>query len=193
MKNYLLVVILVVLSTTVYAQVSGGLRLGVNVSNQKAVTDGNSETGDSKLGVLGGLYLTTNLSEKLAIQPELLFSVMGSQNNDSDYKMPFNYLSIPVLLRYNISENINLQAGPQVGFLLSAKIKDGDDSADIKENFSGMDFGAAFGIGGDFGKFNGGVRYYLGISNILEDAPDDYTFKNNSFQIFVGYRLFGGE
>jgi hypothetical protein len=118
---------------------------------------------------------------------------MGSQDSDADLKLPFDYISVPVLLRFNVSENINLHAGPQVGFLLSAKITDGDDSIDIKEGFTGTDFGAAFGIGGDFGKFNGGLRYYLGFANIIEDTTDGGTFKNNAFQIFLGYRLFGGE
>jgi hypothetical protein len=193
MKNYLLLVTFILASVSVNAQLSGGVRLGVNLSNQKIESGSDSETGDMKLGFLGGLYLTANLSEKFAVQPELLFSGMGSQDNDADIKLPFNYLSVPVLLRYNVSENINLHAGPQIGFLLSAKVTDGNDSVDIKESFTGTDFGAAFGIGGDFGKFNGGLRYYLGMSNIAEDAADNESFKNNAFQIFLGYRLFGGE
>lgn len=193
MKNYLFFILLVVATATAHAQLSGGLRLGVNVSNQKMESGSDSETGDSKIGFLGGLYLTANISEKIALQPELLFSGMGSQDNDADIKLPFNYLSVPVLLRFNLSEKVNIHAGPQVGFLLSAKATAGGDSADIKEYFTGTDFGAAFGIGGDFGKFNGGVRYYLGLSNIAEDATDNESFKNSAFQIFLGYRLFGGE
>ena len=192
MKNYLILILLLVATATAHAQLSGGLRLGVNVSNQKAKYGSDSETGDSKIGFLGGFYLTANLSEKFAIQPELVFSGMGSQDNDLDVKIPFNYLSIPVLLRYNLSKNINIHAGPQIGFLLTAKITDGNDSINIKDSATGTDFGTAFGIGGDFGKFNGGLRYYLGLSNIAKDAVDNESFKNNAIHIFLGYRLFGG-
>jgi hypothetical protein len=119
---------------------------------------------------------------------------MGSTDPDvSDIKYQFNYISLPVMLRYNITEQFNIQAGPQLGFLMSAKVSDGDNSVDIKEFAKGTDFGAAFGVGGDFGKFNAGARYYLGLSNIAEDAQGDDSFKNNGFQIFLGYRLFGGE
>lgn len=90
---------------------------------------------------------------------------MGATDPDiSDIKYQFNYVSLPVMLRYNITENFNLQAGPQLGFLMSAKVSDGDNSIDIKDGFKGIDFGAGFGAGVDFGKFNAGIRYYLGLS-----------------------------
>lgn len=192
MKKYLIMIIVILSTPAVLAQVSGGVRLGVNIANQKAEIDGDSDTGDSKIGFLGGFYLTANISEKFGIQPELLFSGMGSRDKDLDFDLPFNYLSIPVMFRYNLTENFNLHAGPQLGFLLSAKATDGDSSIDIKDSFKGTDFGAAFGLGVDFGKINAGARYYLGLSNIADDSGND-TFKNNAFQIFVGYKLFGGE
>jgi Outer membrane protein beta-barrel domain len=193
MKKYSLVVVFVFSCAAVFAQLSGGIRLGMNIANQKAVIDGDSDTGDSKVGFLGGFYLTANVSEKFAIQPELVFSGMGSKDKEFDLQLPFNYLSIPVMLRYNITENFNLHAGPQLGFLLSAKVTDGDNSIDIKDSFKGSDFGAAFGLGVDFEKFNAGARYYLGLSNIADDTSDGDSFKNNALQIFLGYRLFGGE
>jgi hypothetical protein len=192
MKNYLLLVALIIASASVEAQVSGGVRLGVNLANQTE-SGSDSETSDSKLGFLGGFYLTANFSEKFAIQPELVFSVMGSQDKDYGINGEFNYLSVPVLLRYNLSEHINLQAGPQLGFLLSAKADFGDDSIDIKEFVTGTDFGAAFGIGADVEKFNAGIRYYLGLSNIAKDATDNESVKNSAFQLFLGYRLFGAK
>lgn len=193
MKKYSLLALFMLSSVAMFAQVSGGIRLGMNIANQKAEIDGNSDTGDSKIGFLGGFYLTADVSEKFAVQPELMFSGMGSQDKDADIQIPFNYLSIPVLLRYNITENFNLQAGPQIGFLLSAKATYGGNSVDIKDSFKGTDFGAAFGFGTDFGKFNAGARYYIGLANVAEDASSGDTFKNNTFQIFLGYKLFGGD
>lgn len=193
MKKYSLLAIFILSSVAVFPQVIGGIRLGMNIANQKAEIDGDSDTGDSKIGFLGGFYLTANVSEKVAVQPELMFSGMGSRDKDLDLALPFNYLSIPVMLRYNLTENFNLLAGPQLGFLLSAKLTYGDNSVDIKESFKGSDFGAAFGLGADFGKFNAGARYYLGLSNIVDDSSSGDTFKNNAFQFFLGYRIFGGE
>lgn len=195
MKKVFLSFVFVVVASAAFAQVSGGIRLGMNLANQKQEFDGESLNGSSKVGVLGGLYLVANVTEKFAIQPELVFSALGSTDPDFDeIKYNFNYISLPVMLRYNISENFNLQAGPQLGFLMSAKATDGDDSVDLKDEMKGIDFGAAFGAGVDFGKFNAGARYYLGFSNIADVADqEDFSIKNSGFQIFVGYRLFGGE
>ncbi|MFN5171319.1 MAG: porin family protein [Cyclobacteriaceae bacterium] len=193
MKKVLAVCAFVLFSASAFAQLSGGIRLGMNLANQKVSIDGESESGDMKIGVLGGLYLDAKLSERIGLQPELVFSSMGSRDQDFDVDLPFNYISVPVMLKYYASENINIQAGPQLGFLMSAKIDDGTNSLDIKDEFKGMDFGLAFGLGGDFGKFNAGARYYLGLSKNLEDTSGDASWKNNAIQLFIGYRLFGGE
>jgi Outer membrane protein beta-barrel domain len=199
MKKHTLLVVLAVFAFApmAFSQISGGIRLGVNLSNEKYDVEGFSLSPDSKLGLMGGLYLTASLSDKIAIQPELHFSSMGSKLDvlGEEFKTKLSYLSVPVLLRYNISENFNIQVGPQLGFLVSAKGEADGDSEDIKDDYNGIDFGAAIGLGVDFGKINGGVRYVAGLSNTSDVSSDgvDLTVKNNSFQIFLGYRLFGGE
>jgi len=194
MKKYLLVVTLVTLMAPIaFSQIAGGVRLGANVSNQKAELDGDTEVGDAKIGFLLGLYLTANISEKIAIQPELFYSGVGSK--DGDISINTNYLSVPILLRYNINEMINIHVGPQLGFLVSAKAAFDGNSIDVKDGFNSIDFGATIGAGLDFGKFNAGARYNLGLSDIQKSDGDatDFNVTNRTFQIFVGYRLFGGQ
>jgi hypothetical protein len=189
MKKVLLsLVALIAISTVSFAQLSGGVRAGLNLSNQKFSVGDESESGDMKAGFLLGLYLTGNISDNVAIQPELVYSSMGAKDDDGDLKL--GYISIPILLRYNFNEMINLHVGPQFGILASAKVED----EDIKDFYKGLDVGAAIGLGADFGAFNAGVRYYMGLSNIAEDNDlVDLEAKNSAFQIVLGYRLFGGE
>lgn len=194
MKKQLLIVMLMVLTAPVaFSQISGGIRLGGNIANQRAAFDGDSETGDAKIGFLLGLYLKANLSEKISLQPELFYSGVGFRDADSEVNLNLNYLSLPILLRYNINEMVNLHVGPQLGFLVSAKGAFDGNSIDIKDGYKGIDFGATFGAGLDFGKFNAGARYNLGLANVQELGTDsgDVTVSNRVFQIFVGYRLFG--
>jgi hypothetical protein len=91
--------------------------------------------------------------------------------------------------------NFNIQAGPQLSFLASAKYKydfDGDSGTeDIKEFFKGTDFGANLGVGANFGKVNASVRYSIGLANIADS--DEGELKNNVIQLSLGYTLFGGE
>lgn len=193
MKKLLLAVVaLTVMTSSAFAQLSGGIRAGLNFSNQniKSQDFDLDESGDMKAGLLLGLYLVGNLSENIAIQPELVYSSMGANDPDGDLKL--NYISIPVLLRYNINDMINVHLGPQFGILASAEI----DGVDAKEFYNGLDLGAALGVGLDFGKLNAGARYYFSLGNAADpDAIgiDDWKAKNSAIQLYLGYRLFGAE
>ena len=188
MKKILLSLAIVAFSSAAFAQLSGGIRAGLNFANAKTTVDAfdYDDSGDMKAGLQIGVYLVGNLSDKIAIQPELVYSSMGSKSDDiGDYD--FSYISIPIFLRYNINEMINIHVGPQFGILAGADW----DGEDIKDDMKGLDTGLALGVGLDFGKFNAGARYYAGLANISD--VDGYEVKNNAIQLVVGYRLFGGE
>jgi hypothetical protein len=182
MKKILLsLAILAAFSTASFAQLSGGVRAGLNLANNSGDVENNS----MKVGLQLGVYLVGNLSDKLAIQPELVYSGYGSSYDEGDYKL--GYISIPILLRYNINDMVNIHLGPQFGILSSAKFED----EDVKDGLKGLDTGLALGVGFDFGAFNAGARYYAGLSNIADS--DESDVKNTALQLVVGYRLFGGE
>src|SRR6187402_178649 len=98
MKKVFMMFVIVGLTTSgLYAQVSGGVRAGMNLSNVKVSYDGASRTFDSKIGFLAGGYLTANLSDKFAIQPEVVYTLMGGTDADVDYNLGF--IAVPVYLR----------------------------------------------------------------------------------------------
>jgi hypothetical protein len=185
-KLFLSAVVLVAFASFAFGQVSLGLRAGLNLSNNKFSAGSIDIKPDMKAGFLVGAYLTGNISDNIAIQPELLFTTFGSKGDDFG-KTDLNYICIPVLLRYNFNEMVNIHVGPQFNMLMSAE-NEGDD---IKDDLKGLDVGALVGLGADFGPFNAGVRYFAGLSNISED--DSFELKNSAFQIFVGFRLIGGD
>lgn len=123
MKKLILTCSILFLACCSFAQgISGGIKAGLNLADQKFSGDGFSIDTKVKPGVHVGGFLTVMFSEKLGLQPEVLFSMQGAKF-DSDFldgQTNFNYLTVPVLVRYNISEMFSLHAGPQVGFLLSA-------------------------------------------------------------------------
>lgn len=179
------------LSLGAFAQLSGGLKAGVNIANQKWSSGGFSVSPSSKVGFHVGGYLSAMLGDKIGIQPELLFSTMGSKGDFFDtgeQTLDMNYITIPVMVKIGLGEMFNLQAGPQFGYLLSAK----SDGEDIKDSFKSLDLGAAFGVGVDISKVTAGVRYYLGFANQLDEADaGDLKITNNAVQIYVGIKLFG--
>lgn len=189
-KIFLLVMVVTMLASgNLLAQVSGGVRLGGNLSNIKYSAGDFSATDDSKFGPLFGLYLTAMFADKVGLQPELVYSAMGSK--DGDAKFNLGYIALPVLLRYQIIEQIHLLLGPQAAFLLSAKYKEGDYDEDAKDLFKGLDFSAVVGAGADIDRFNVGLRYGFGLANIIENEGEDFKAKSSTFQIVLGYKLFG--
>lgn len=196
MKKLFFTVAAVAFSTaTLFAQLSIGAKAGVNLSN----VNGDVDNTDMKVGFHVGGYVNVAFSDALSLQPELLFNSIGYKYTDMDgidevdVTSSLNYLSIPVSLMYSFGP-VNVHAGPQLGFLLSAKEKydiDGADDEDIKDLFKSTDVGFNVGAGVKFSKLNVTARYTVGLSNIADD--DDFDVKNGVIQLSLGYTLFGGE
>ncbi len=185
-KVYLSIAVAMLLCVTssVFAQGVGlGIKAGVNFANQ-SITDIST---DSKTGFHAGGYLVINFSETFGIQPEVLFSSMGSELPDgtSDFK----YLTVPVLLRWKPIGLLSFEAGPQLGILMNAEF-DGDDIGDEIKN---SDFGLA--VGGTVHLplgFNASLRYVWGFANVSE-IDDDHEIKNSMVQLSAGWTLFGAK
>jgi hypothetical protein len=199
MKKLLLTSLVIVLALDSFGQgISGGVKAGANLANQKWTSNGISLDTKARPGIHGGVFVVIMINEKFGVQPEALFSMQGSRWDFSgdDSKFKFNYLNVPVLLRYNITEMISIHAGPQFGFLLGAEAEDeSGDTADIKDDIKGIDVAGATGVEIDLPMgFGFGARYVLGFSNIAEDDPDfDGEIKNRTFQLYVKYKIFGGK
>jgi hypothetical protein len=171
--------------------ISGGLKAGVNFSNQKWSASGISASADARTGFHVGGYLNIGFSESFSVQPELLYNSVGAKFGDDAIKT--DYISLPIMVQYNPIPLVNLHVGPQFGFLMSAKA----DDEDVKDAFKGLDLGVGFGAGLNLPMGLGvQARYVLGLSNISEESDEffgDVEVKNTAFQISLTYKLFGGE
>ena len=93
------------------------------------------------------------------------------------------------MAKFYVAPGFSLEAGPQIGFLLSGKLKGGDNEEDIKDALKSVDFGVNFGAGYDFTEnFSAGIRYNLGLANII-DEDDSAEWKNSVFSLSVGYKF----
>lgn len=191
MKKYVLIlaVSLFAFSMNTQAQVKAtfGLKGGMNVS---------SLTGDvinpkAKVGMHFGALVQVSLSEYFSIQPEVVYSLEGNKSSGGNQNINtnLNMLNIPVMLQYEIVDGFLLEAGPQIGFFLSAKQKAGNQSVDIKNVVKGTNFGMGVGAGWrhDSG-FGVGARYNFGLSNIY-NGQGNAKIKSNAFQISLYYML----
>ena len=193
-RIFLSVTMVALIGAGAFAQgISGGLKAGLNLANGIGK---DAKDADMKMRVayhFGG-FVNIGLSEVLSVQPELLYNSVGAKM-DEDINLHANYLSIPVNLQYSFG-NFNIHAGPQLGFLLSAKMKaevDGESAeVDVKEYFKGTDLGLNLGLGAAFGKLHASARYTMGITKIWEsEGEEEIDAKNGVIQLSLGYKLFG--
>jgi opacity protein-like surface antigen len=202
MKKVLLSAVAVMAFMSVSAQET---RFGVKAGANLSTFGGDAEDAKSLVGFQVGGFAEIKLTDKFAIQPEILFSTQGAKSEESalgstaEYKSNLSYLNIPVMAKYYVAEKFSLEAGPQIGFLLSAKEKyefsgngvSESGKEDVKDSYESIDFGVNFGAGYDFTEnLSVGLRYNLGLSNIAKtEDGEDFKMNNSVFSLSVGYKF----
>lgn len=170
--------------TSAHAQgVHIGAKAGLNFATIPDLNDPTTRT-SFHLGALAEF----SISEAFSIQPELLYSSQGAKDaSDDDEQIKLNYLTLPIMAKYYVWEGLSLEAGPQIGLLLSAEREDDGETEDLKDISKSTDIGLALGVGYKLpGGLHFGARYYFG-SDINDIEEDSGKVKNSVFQLSVGY------
>lgn len=177
-----------------------GIKGGLNLTNLY-VEDASTEK--LKAGFNAGIFWKLAVAKGFSIQPEVLYSQKGTKTTydnfiqgDGEYRFNLNYLEVPLLAVVNLGKNFNIQAGPYVGYLLSANVKDMNNdgtingAADLNEdNFERWDYGVAGGLGFDVSNFTLGARYNYGLREIGKAGlAGEITrnSKNAGLSVYIG-------
>jgi len=182
------------------AQLAIGIKAGPNFANIDTKASA-GENYKNRAGFHGGAFVLIKAA-KIGIQPEVIFSQQGSkvEINSKDFESNFSYVNIPIILKLYTVAGINIQAGPQFGFITNAEqpIQDQLNPGsykveDVKDKMKKSDFTVALGLGWDlpFG-LTIDARYNLGLSKIYDKAPNPQQTedaKNQVFQLSLGYKL----
>jgi hypothetical protein len=205
-KKLLLATTFVALSTAVSAQLSLGLRGGINVANQTYKSESLSISPNTITGLTFAGIIELELAENFAIQPELVFVQKGFMfdltdlfGNEEVSKTRLNHIEIPILAKYKFGgEKVGayLATGPSFGYAISASTEYNGE----KEKFEGDDwdnynrFEVGFNLGGGIGiKIGSGqifidARYMLGLNNLIDDMDnEDVKARNKGISISLGY------
>ncbi len=163
MKKILITALLLVSVLSLNAQ-TFGVKAGMNYNNWHSSEDISGEI-DPLLAYQAGVFANFDLSEKISLQPELLYTAKGVNSNKGglDFKYRYDYLDIPIMAQYHFNEAFSVNFGPELSFLTKAIISDGTESVDYKE------FSESFVYG-----LNLGVSYQLPIGLIF-DAQTTFT------------------
>lgn len=171
-----------------------GIKGGVNFSNiyTDEVDDNNVLTSFN-----AGLYANFPVGDILSIQPEVLYSRKGAKLTSDVFgetEFRLNYIEVPVLAKVNITENLNVHAGPYFAYLVDSKVKNDDlgvDETFNNDDFNKFDVGIAAGIGLDFNSIGIGARYNYGFSAIDKEIEGETRFdgKNSNISLYVSLKL----
>lgn len=182
MKRLFLLVLL--LTASVVAAQDGflnfGIKAGVNFSNFRGDVD--NIDFKTKSGFHFGGLVEMRLFQNFSIQPEVLYSVQGADVDsalDNVDDVDFKYVTIPVLAKFYLNNQLSLEVGPQFAFLV-------DDNVDDTFETKSFDFSLAGGLAYDItNSIFLQARYVVGLS----EASDNANIKNTNVQFSLGFKF----
>jgi len=151
-----------------------GIKAGANFSSITDVAELSNRTGFQV-----GFFAGVKFNDFIGIQADLLYSQQGADFDPE--KIELNYINIPVLFKYYFIRGLNIQAGPQFGFLMNDNFEDlyGDIVEAEKFDFTGV-----VGIGYDLlTRIKIEARYNLGFTEIIDGGDG----KNSVASFSIGY------
>lgn len=197
MKKTILLFISIIAVNFSYSQISFGVKSGVNIATTKNLI----AFPENRLGWYNGVYSRITITRKTFIQPEILYSSKGrrTQNNFNNSKtaLRLNYLSIPLMLGYEIDNKTSLLLGPEFGYLTSAHLLfSNKENLNVSNNYPPKyDVGLGVGLNYHLFKRTGfEVRYIYGFNTLysVDAAGTRYTDikgGNRVFQIGFNYLI----
>jgi hypothetical protein len=180
------------------AQVKLGLVGGIN----RASLGGDGEASGltrARAGFTAGVQLDFSLSQSTGFRPEVLYTQKGGRAgaDANQMELQVDYVEVPALFYMSGNKQQvrpTLYGGPYAAARVSCSVRStvagtastiDCGSAGIQDFRSG-DFGVVVGAGFETGRFNAGVRFVLGLSDIAEASSPVNT---RVFSFLVGYRL----
>lgn len=162
-----------------------GVKAGLNLASE---SNDDNESTSSRAGIHVGFFMECQIARMIDFQPELLYSMQGGKSGGATDK--FDYINVPLMFKFYTGQGrrFSIDAGPQFGYLISAKYTINDKTTNLYDYDGLKKFDASLGVGVSY-KFNGGfdvgIRFLAGMTKLIESMDN----KNSVVQIGAGYRF----
>ena len=192
MMKQLFTLLTIIVMAQVQAQgLDFGIKAGLNYANVSGIEDFNQ-----RQGISAGLFAGARLGDKLEFQIDALYSQQGAEVDQSISQVisEFNLdsISIPIVLKYYLTENVNIHAGPQLGILLN------EETSVFNQTISAVEANTAdwlgtIGVGLDLPLgLRAEARYSFGLSRVngsvsLPDFDDLSISRTQMTTLSIGY------
>jgi len=159
-------------------KVGFGLKAGLNTAMEWA----SEGTTDSRIGLHAGFFVEIPVARIVDIQPELLYSMQGGASDGLTEKLDYINLPIMVKIYVNQKRSFSIDVGPQIGYLVSAKV----ESSNLYDFYNKVDVAICFGASYKItGHFYANLRFTLGVMKIIDGAENC----NGVGQLGISYRF----
>lgn len=194
-KRFILICLACILP--VFCVKAQNFNLGIKAGANLIKIEGEAFSKQFKLNYQAGFYSELDLTTFLGIQPELLFSQVEAKTIIADYLQDqdlkpltttesFRYLSIPLLLRFNVSKAITLHVGPEYSIALN---KNSTLLDNVKQAFISNELRALAGGQLNIGVFRLYARYGIGVAEFSHITSSN-KWKSQTIQAGVSLNLF---
>jgi hypothetical protein len=163
-----------------------GVKGGMNFSNFVGTVEDQGIRSSIHLGLLAEIMVSDNFS----IQPELLYSKQGATYTGQIpgfNRTKLDYILLPVEAKFKLIDKLSLEVGPQLGILMSSRLKT-NTSNDKIDGLKSIDFGINAGLQYQINNaaFVQG-RYVLGLSDTRLSDNSNNRISNSVIQLSIGY------
>lgn len=177
-----------------------GFKVGTGISETAIINNPSNITSKYRNDFNVGLFYRRNFN-KFSVQPELYYQVRGgsfkattnfAETGNTILRNHYRYISVPLLLGYEVAKNVSIVAGPEYGYAINANTAKGPDVT--------SDFNLVGGVRIDMldmaHLFSINIRYVHGLSNTTiktytptGGAAIPLTFQNRTLQISATYNF----
>lgn len=173
----------------------------IEIIPQIGLSSSNYYSGDTKLNnsAISGLNIGVGLdyyfNDRWSLRSGLFYQKMGSTYSESSFKTSKDelfYLTIPINANWHFgsTRKWNLNFGPSIGFLTSAKY----NGIDVTEYINSTQIGFNYGIGykitvSDDASILLDYQGMSGLTDVVKDAPVSFRNAYGTFNIGVVLKL----
>ena len=193
MRLLALVLLLAVSRLPLVAQPTGGIKVGANAAYH-VTTDYDDASLAAISGFVGGVFLSAPLGERFAIQPEILYSQLGTEIRGAYHdRLHLHEITLPLLLKvFLVKKYFHIHAGPQIAVVTNSRYASGRD---VHDAFRANDYGVVAGLGVNLPlRLTLDARYVYGLPDMIKyrpyNVPTTTKQQQHAIQLLLGLRLF---
>lgn len=187
---------------------SFGVKAGFVLSSMSHDGNGSNVKHPFNPGAAAGFFGQYDFTDMFGLSAEALYALQGAKSQSESFnyksKISTHNVKVPVLFNVNLLDGqLNLQAGPQFGFILAessiSKTYDGDNkvvTTTDKDYYNMFFMDVVFGANFYFNdNLFAGVRYDLGLTDtqkaykLSSTSIENYNSKYRVISLMVGYRF----